>query len=450
MEHGFIPPNIHLSTVNPDILNPLKPTPWPACQTKCMSVSGFGMGGTNAHLVLEEHQKEAIAQHTIDLGQLRRAQNSWPTWHTRSPLRDQDYLGKRHNTIELREQLSTSLGDTAARGWSGKHPSYIGLVFMGQGAQWARMGIELLDRRVFRESVSKSTQYVREMGCDWDPVAELRKAPAESRVGEPEGVYPSKVVGHSSGEIAAAYSIGALSHRDALAVAFFRGKVFEPQRGMMAVGCTPELAQEIFIERNLQATVACVNSPASITLSGNAEVLNKLQSVYDERVIFARRLKPLRAVSVDHATQSRIKIACRDEDEHELVKRAAEKIGAGSRVLRDELFPVKIDNVKRTAVLDERDEIKAGAAEAFGEENGTTVAKIAWLSKRDVPKAYGPMASFTLVENLARQARSNTGHGPGNATNAKSSATKHISAKRCRDAGDAAKTATTTRAAAKR
>jgi hypothetical protein len=110
-----------------------------------------------------------------------------------------------------------------------------------------------------------------------------------------------------------------------------------------------------------------------------------------------------RAVTVDHATQSRIRIACRDENEHELVKRAAEKIGAGSRVLRDELFPVKIDNVKRTAVLDEKDEVRAGAAEAFGEENGATVAKIAWLSKRDVPKAYGSMVVYVTKRSDARR-----------------------------------------------
>ncbi|KAG9185064.1 hypothetical protein G6011_03011 [Alternaria panax] len=112
-----------------------------------------------------------------------------------------------------------------------------------------------------------------------------------------------------------------------------------------------------------------------------------------------------RAVTVDHATQSRIRIACRDEDEYQLVKRAAEKIGAGSRVLRDELYPVKIDNIKRTAVLDEKDEIRVGAAEALGEENGTTVAKIAWLSKKDIPKAYGSMVvTFRMIQlNVRKQ-----------------------------------------------
>jgi hypothetical protein len=121
------------------------------------------------------------------------------------------------------------------------------------------------------------------------------------------------------------------------------------------------------------------------------------------RTMEAHKSWRCRAVTADHATQSRIRIACRDEDEHELIKRAAEKIGAGSRVLRDELFPVKVDNVKRTAVLDEKDEIRAGAAEAFGEENGTTVAKIAWLSKRDVPKAYGSMVVYVTKKSDARR-----------------------------------------------
>jgi FtsZ-binding cell division protein ZapB len=110
-----------------------------------------------------------------------------------------------------------------------------------------------------------------------------------------------------------------------------------------------------------------------------------------------------RAVTVDQRNQSRIRIACRNEAEHELVKKAAEKIGTGTRVLRDELFPIKVDHVKRTAVLDENDAIREGAAEAFSEENETTVAKIAWLSKKDVPKAYGSMVVYLTKGSDARR-----------------------------------------------
>lgn len=111
-----------------------------------------------------------------------------------------------------------------------------------------------------------------------------------------------------------------------------------------------------------------------------------------------------RAVTVDPKNTNWIKIACRNEAEHKLVKGVAEtKIGAGVRVLRDELYPIKVDNVKRTAVLDENSEIRAGAVETLSEENETTVAKVSWLSKKDVPKAYGSMVVYLTKVNDARR-----------------------------------------------
>ena len=78
-----------------------------------------------------------------------------------------------------------------------------------------------------------------------------------------------------------------------------------------------------------------------------------------------------------------------------MVKQAVEAKGAESiRVLRDELCPIKVDNVNRLAVLDEHGEIRAGAAEACGQENETTVAKIGWLSKKNIAKAYGSMVVY--------------------------------------------------------
>jgi hypothetical protein len=70
-------------------------------------------------------------------------------------------------------------------------------------------------------------------------------------------------------------------------------------------------------------------------------------------------------------------------------------------MLHDELYPVKIDNVKRIAVLDEKDEIRAGAAEAFGGQNRTKIFKIAWLSKRDVSKAYESMVVYVIKKSDA-------------------------------------------------
>ncbi|OJZ80463.1 hypothetical protein ASPFODRAFT_53279 [Aspergillus luchuensis CBS 106.47] len=111
-----------------------------------------------------------------------------------------------------------------------------------------------------------------------------------------------------------------------------------------------------------------------------------------------------RAVTVDSKNTSCIRIACRDEAEHQLVKKVAEtKVGAGARVLRDELYPIKVDSVNRTAVLDENGDIRAGAAAAFGEENEASIAKIAWLSRKENAKAYGSMVIYLTRGGDARR-----------------------------------------------
>jgi hypothetical protein len=66
-----------------------------------------------------------------------------------------------------------------------------------------------------------------------------------------------------------------------------------------------------------------------------------------------------RAVTKDLKNPYRFRITCRDESEHEIVKRIAEtKLTPGARVLRGDLYPIRVDNVSRTAVLDERNEIR--------------------------------------------------------------------------------------------
>ncbi|OQE09715.1 hypothetical protein PENFLA_c100G06225 [Penicillium flavigenum] len=87
-----------------------------------------------------------------------------------------------------------------------------------------------------------------------------------------------------------------------------------------------------------------------------------------------------------------------------LVKKVVEpKIGAGARVLRDEIYPIKVDSVKKAAVLDEKYNILSGAAAALGEENETTVAKIAWLSSKEAAKAYGSMVVYLTKGTDARR-----------------------------------------------
>lgn len=390
MEHGFIPPTIHFKKANPavkldewNLAVPTKLMPWPACQTRRMSTSAFGMGGTNAHIVLEKPNDQTLQElansgngtnpltitngtvtdpgntakkrlfvfSSHDQAGFKRLANAFTSHLDRlgPAASNPDYLANLAHTLaaarsglswrascaadgaaDLREQLqTTTFGENATRASSTSSSSKeqqqrgprIGFVFTGQGAQWARMGVELLPRRVFGTSVARSAALLRAMGCDWDPVTELSRAQQKggegSRLGVPEisqpictvlqialvdelrswGVVPGKVVGHSSGEIAAAYCVGALSHEDALAAAYYRGKASAAVKkggrlgGMMAVGCSPEDAKMVMVETGLRVTVACVNSPSSVTLSGDVEALEALRVVLEERGVFARRLK---------------------------------------------------------------------------------------------------------------------------------------------------------------
>lgn len=377
LEHGLIPPNVRFHNPNPAIpfgewnmAVPTELTPWPVAQTKRVSVNGFGMGGTNGHVVLEafnpapiangtakllnlngpvskphskarlftfsshdqagfKRQAAALVEHLASLGPAAsRPEYLANLAHTLSGARSR--LSWRatcvaDNALDLREYLTTRPGEGASRDTSSSDgPKRIGFVFTGQGAQWARMGVEMLDRPVFGASVTKSAQFLRDMGCTWDPVTELLRSQEEgSRLGQPEisqpicsvlqialvdelrawGVTPSRVVGHSSGEIAAAYSIGALGHRDAIAAAYFRGVAATKLRkespdlklSMMAVGCSREEADALISQSKFnnggKATVACVNSPSSVTLSGDIDSLEQLRAVLDDRKVFARRLK---------------------------------------------------------------------------------------------------------------------------------------------------------------
>ncbi|KAJ5771719.1 hypothetical protein N7520_002248 [Penicillium odoratum] len=203
-------------------------------------------------------------------------------------------------------------------------------VFTGQGAQWAGMGQELLVMYpVFAESVRQSENYLIRLGADWRLMSELGKPNESSRINEATlsqpcctaiqialvdllkswGIRPTIVCGHSSGEIAAAYAAGILTAESCMKVAYFRGhsmKLLKHQNpdlsgGMLAVGLSESGAKK-YIDKDTasgKVVVACVNSPSSVTLSGDNEALSDIQRRLAERDVFHRKL------AVDVAYHSR-------------------------------------------------------------------------------------------------------------------------------------------------
>ena len=190
-----------------------------------------------------------------------------------------------------------------------------GFIFTGQGAPWYAMGRELIEYPVFSDSIYGAQAYLRTLGCTWSLWDELCRDEATTNVHHPEysqpictalqialydllqswGLRPAAVVGHSSGEIAAAYGAEALSKESALKVAFYRGslaaKLAKSAHGaMMAVGLPEDEVLPYLKSMASEVVVGCINSPRNVTLSGPDQQIDNLKAVFDQSKIFARKL----------------------------------------------------------------------------------------------------------------------------------------------------------------
>lgn len=115
------------------------------------------------------------------------------------------------------------------------------------------------------------------------------------------GVKATTVTGHSSGEIAAAFAAGLISQEAAVAVAYFRGLSAvqlsrdheNGQKGaMLALGVSSKVASEL-VQANTQgyAIIAAINSPESVTVSGDEQAIINIHEMANARSLFARRLR---------------------------------------------------------------------------------------------------------------------------------------------------------------
>ncbi|TDZ32378.1 Highly reducing polyketide synthase gloL [Colletotrichum spinosum] len=332
----FETPSISIPFASAGLKVPTEPMPWPEDRAERIGINSFGIGGTNVHIIVEsagsssgrtavrgpgnvetpppspplrrepatllvfsaaheESLKNMVDsyKHFVDAQPSRLEALSHTLTHRRQ------HLGYRSFTVVTDDCESLVFNQPALPSFKANtQASGIAFVFTGQGAHWARMGSHLLKGsqeflQDIREMDSVLKSLPREHCPTWDIRTELMRPEATSRLGEAEfaqpictalqialvrhfaryGVTPKAVAGHSSGEIAAAYAAGALTLKEAIIVAYYRGytaKKLNKQGAMAAVGLgrvqvTPFLVDGVGI--------ACENSNASVTLSGDVGAL---------------------------------------------------------------------------------------------------------------------------------------------------------------------------------
>jgi acyl transferase domain-containing protein len=208
-------------------------------------------------------------------------------------------------------------GATAAR----RDDGGVVFLFAGQGSQWEGMALELLDRSpVFAESIEECAQALSRH-VEWSLVDVLRGAAGApglersdvvqpvlfavmvslARVWRACGVRPAAVVGHSHGEIAAACVAGGLSLEDGACVVARRSQMLAGlagQGGMLSISLGPEELATLLERWGAGVSVAAVNGPASVVVSGDRAVLADLLEECAARGIRAR------TVSIAYASHS--------------------------------------------------------------------------------------------------------------------------------------------------
>lgn len=196
----------------------------------------------------------------------------------------------------------------------------ISFLFTGQGSQWFAMGRELLNSHsLFHKSLAISEEVLLSFGASWRLLDELHKDESNSRVNEGQisqpatiaiqialfdilkglSIDPHAVVGHSSGEVGAAYACGILSRESALKVAYYRGfastwykQISDTKGAMIAVGLSQQETEPyISLVRSGTLSIACQNSPVSTTVSGDEDAIDELKVLLDQETVFNRKLK---------------------------------------------------------------------------------------------------------------------------------------------------------------
>ncbi|MGX4733426.1 amino acid adenylation domain-containing protein [Kitasatospora griseola] len=343
---------------------PTRAVEWPAHEGPARAgVNSFGFGGTNAHVLLEEapvrpaaapparepartvlplstRDPAGLPELVDGIRQELAGADGAPValadlGHTLA--RRREHHEHRLSVVyspDSRESLDEALaahrrGEPHPRVLTGRRleraQRRLVWVFTGMGPQWWGMGRGLFESEpVYREAVERCDAEIRRQ-AGWSLLAEMHRDEADSRMAETwlaqpanfavqvglaalwrsYGLRPDAVVGHSTGEAAAFHEAGVHDLAEAVGVMLHRSRLQHRLAGsgtMLAVGLTEaEAARRIRCCQD-RVSVAAVNSPSSVTLSGDGDVLAQLAAELEREQVFARFLPvqvPYHSVRMD-------------------------------------------------------------------------------------------------------------------------------------------------------
>jgi len=349
LKYESLPATLHHRTLNPLLELESIPAavvaaarPWPrSARRRVAGVSSFGISGTNAHALLAEAPISEVERSPGVLMAARGGSMFVLSARSEAARRElieryRAWLSEKGRNVDLDElcreasqrrsryafraavaaETTTDLLDALGAFCAGEPsprlslgegpPSNVGPVFVfdGQGGQWARMGAGLLDgsdaaRRALEifdgvvraEAGWSLLELLRDSNDAWLGASD-RAQPALTAVQvaltehwRSWGVTPSVVVGHSAGEVAAAFAAGVLSIEDSARVAIHRGRLMQRMMGTgaMATIDVPSAELEAEVARsNGEVSIAAVNAPSTTVISGTAAavagVVNRAES----------------------------------------------------------------------------------------------------------------------------------------------------------------------------
>ncbi|WP_333771959.1 SDR family NAD(P)-dependent oxidoreductase, partial [Streptomyces sp. IBSBF 3136] len=355
LRHGTLPPTLHAGTPSRHVewdgsgLRLLQePVAWPSTgeRVRRAGISAFGISGTNAHIIVEEAparpaatspepvlpsdkrlfvlsarseaglrgQASRLARHLTAGTDLPGVARTLARHRSHFEWRTAVVAGDREELLAALKPLDPSSGGrkllpAPREDQTGK----VAFVFAGHGGQWTGMGLELLSQsEAFRAELTRIDAAV-ERRAGWSVLNVLRAPEEFSPLDRTEylqpvlfavnaalaaawrelGVTPDAVVGHSLGEIAAAYCAGALTLDEAVTAVTARAAAVVPlvgHGGMLAVELPAADVEELLEPYTGRLFTAAVNSPGATAVSGETEALAALRRELEERGVPARVL----------------------------------------------------------------------------------------------------------------------------------------------------------------